>query len=762
MTIASATSKSGPYACNGVTVTFVVGFTCFAQTDLQVVRTDTSAADTTLVMSTDYTVALNSDQVNSPGGTITLTSAPATGYSITILRNVLMTQGASFPNQGGWYPKVVETALDKLTMETQQLQERLSRAVVLGVTQTDPTSLINSVTASASNAAASASASAGSASAAAGSATSASGSVTSAAAQVALATTQANNSASSAATAAATAVTVSSYAPVPLQTGNALKFLYTNGTVQSWQFSYGFRLVNTAGATLTDACLHAFLTNTSYTMPDLTTMPDGFGLMALSNSITVPANVTTSDGWSISTGMSAGTFKAMAPIFKNTPHGYWGNISMTPSTISTITGSAPLTVNSTVQLSATVAVILYNDSTNYYAVAVNPSTGVAGNPVSICVCGASGVGSASVFADSATTFVAIVQNNASTATGVTVSAGSVSTLTVTLGSSATSNFGGTLTNPGLLCSPIQISNGLYIIAASTTSAVADLQAFSVAGTVVTAGTAVVSGRPAGIVPIVLSPCTSSSVLLTMIGLGGGTIGTRNLSAAVVSVNSSAVITVNTIYNDTNNNLRGTSTNGLLTVPFVSGTSYAAMIMDGSVLATADALCVSVSGTVCSFSSYSGLHTNSLPASIYYNTPFIMCAKKNILRCNSSTIISKLTDNTATIVLSLSGTTITYGLNITIPTVNSVTAYTQDSTGTITYFVNGSNYDKVTISGTTVTSIYDIASSPSIIISDTLTSAAFNVSGTWYGWVLPTYVAALSTNKWIRASGNNLLIDGPIQ
>jgi hypothetical protein len=201
MTISSSTAKSGPYAGNGVTVVFAISFACYAAADLTVVRTDPAGADTTLTLATDYTVSLNVDQTNSPGGTITMTAAPATGYQVTILRNVQMTQGSSFPNQGGWYPQVVEKALDKLTMIVQQLQEKLSRSVTLGVTQTDPTAVINAITTGASVAAASAASATASASSAASSATSASGNATSASGSATAAASSASAAAASAASA---------------------------------------------------------------------------------------------------------------------------------------------------------------------------------------------------------------------------------------------------------------------------------------------------------------------------------------------------------------------------------------------------------------------------------------------------------------------------------------------------------------------------------------------------------------------------------
>ena len=154
MTVSSSISKAGPYACNGATTAFAFAFYTQATADIAVVRTDAVGTDTALTLGADYSVALNADQTTSPGGSVTLAVAPASGLQITILRSLALTQGASLPNQGGWYPKVVENALDKLTMAMQQIAEKVNRAVVLGVTQTDASVLINSITANAAAAAA--------------------------------------------------------------------------------------------------------------------------------------------------------------------------------------------------------------------------------------------------------------------------------------------------------------------------------------------------------------------------------------------------------------------------------------------------------------------------------------------------------------------------------------------------------------------------------------------------------------------------------
>lgn len=173
MSIASATSKSGPYAGNGVTTVFAVAFACFATADLNVVRTDALGTDTVLTITTDYAVSLNADQTNSPGGTVTMVVAPPTGNQLTILRNVAATQGTQLPNQGGWYPQVVERALDKLTMLVQQLSEKASRSVQVGVTGGDPSALVTAINSAATTSTAAASSASSSATAASSSATAA-------------------------------------------------------------------------------------------------------------------------------------------------------------------------------------------------------------------------------------------------------------------------------------------------------------------------------------------------------------------------------------------------------------------------------------------------------------------------------------------------------------------------------------------------------------------------------------------------------------
>lgn len=128
MSISSATRKAGPYSGNGVTVAFPFAFKVFAGSDLLVVRTDPGNLESNLTFGTDYTVSLNADQDNNPGGTVTLFAAPLTGYLLTLTSAVQNLQPVVLTNNGGFYPKVINDAFDRVTIQIQQVAEQVSRA----------------------------------------------------------------------------------------------------------------------------------------------------------------------------------------------------------------------------------------------------------------------------------------------------------------------------------------------------------------------------------------------------------------------------------------------------------------------------------------------------------------------------------------------------------------------------------------------------------------------------------------------------------
>jgi hypothetical protein len=180
MTVLSSTRKAGPYSCNGATVAFPFSFKVFKTADVRVVLTNTNAGESDLALSTNYTVALNADQDANPGGTVTTTVAYATGYKITLTSQVQNLQPVTLTNQGGFYPKIINDALDRLTILAQQLAEQIERAVKTGISSSStPDQLLSDIGTAVTNASNSATAAAGSATTAANSAAQAANSATS-------------------------------------------------------------------------------------------------------------------------------------------------------------------------------------------------------------------------------------------------------------------------------------------------------------------------------------------------------------------------------------------------------------------------------------------------------------------------------------------------------------------------------------------------------------------------------------------------------
>ena len=133
MSISSTARKAGPYNGNGITVAFPFAFKVFSAADVLVVKTTPAAVESTLVLTTDYTVSLNADQDSNPGGTVTAVSAPASGTLLTITSAVENLQPVSLSNNGGFYPKVINDALDRLTILVQQVAEKSGRALTLPI-----------------------------------------------------------------------------------------------------------------------------------------------------------------------------------------------------------------------------------------------------------------------------------------------------------------------------------------------------------------------------------------------------------------------------------------------------------------------------------------------------------------------------------------------------------------------------------------------------------------------------------------------------
>lgn len=140
MTISSTNRKAGPFAGNGVTVTFPFAFKVFAAADVLVVLAE-DGSENTLTLDVDYSIALNVDQNANPGGLVTTNTAYSSDYTITLTSALENLQPVVLTNAGGFYPRVINDALDRVTILLQQVAERASRALTLPISSSGSGSL---------------------------------------------------------------------------------------------------------------------------------------------------------------------------------------------------------------------------------------------------------------------------------------------------------------------------------------------------------------------------------------------------------------------------------------------------------------------------------------------------------------------------------------------------------------------------------------------------------------------------------------------
>ena len=142
MTVSSTTTKVS-YSGNGSTTVFAYTFKIFADADLTViVRTDSTGAEVTKTLTTHYTV---SGAGNTNGGNVTFVTAPASGETVVIKRNLALTQSTDYTPNDPFPAASHEDALDRQMFVAQQQEERFARALVFPETDTASTTIPSSV-----------------------------------------------------------------------------------------------------------------------------------------------------------------------------------------------------------------------------------------------------------------------------------------------------------------------------------------------------------------------------------------------------------------------------------------------------------------------------------------------------------------------------------------------------------------------------------------------------------------------------------------
>lgn len=132
MTVESTTARV-QYATNGTTGPFTVPFKFLADADLEVIHTDEDGNETTLTLTTHYTVT----GAGGSSGTVTTVTAYASGGYLTVLRSLDLLQETDWEDGDALPAASIETAFDRLTMIVQQQDERLNRAIVFAPSDTE-------------------------------------------------------------------------------------------------------------------------------------------------------------------------------------------------------------------------------------------------------------------------------------------------------------------------------------------------------------------------------------------------------------------------------------------------------------------------------------------------------------------------------------------------------------------------------------------------------------------------------------------------
>jgi len=487
-------------------------------------------------------------------------------------------------------------------------------------------------------------------------------------------------------------------------------------------------------------------TSGSIALPDLTSAPGTLGLCALSNSATVPATLTTSDGWSVATGFTAGVLKVISPLITGTPHGWWGNLAMTPpQKASTALGASTLTLLGSVALASNLHVYLFSDASGTYAMALDPTTGLCGAPLTLS---ASQITRAAIYATSSTTFMVVALNTVLLAVIGTVN---TSTLAVSTGTTYTPP-----QNPDQ--APVQLTTTTFLVHLGNIVA-SDLVVWSVSGTAISPGTAATLGVPTGSsLSVCLAPISATAVLATY---GSTTSAPSSATAKVISIAGTA-ITVNAGATTSPANFQASNVVNAYTLHTINqGASYALAGSDSSNGANSNFFGISVSGTSVSFGavqSLAGFASNSNSGNGYFRQTYIYRAtgqaQARSLPVSSSAVAIVQNGGGQMCVFSISGNTLSAGAMFTTGTPQAL--LTDVATGALNYVAGSTSYSKFSVTGNTVNTAYTVAAAPTAIFSDTLTDKTVNYGGSWYNWTgLPTCSFPIAVDKFGSLSSANL-------
>lgn len=136
MTVENISRRAGPFIGDGTVTAFPFEFKIFDASQIIVYKTNEEDAEIALKLNEDYTVSLNTDQDESPGGTITLAVPLESERRLALVSAIKSDQQVKVTNYDRFFPIVFNDVFDKLTGLIQQLEEQMNRALLTLPTDT--------------------------------------------------------------------------------------------------------------------------------------------------------------------------------------------------------------------------------------------------------------------------------------------------------------------------------------------------------------------------------------------------------------------------------------------------------------------------------------------------------------------------------------------------------------------------------------------------------------------------------------------------
>lgn len=132
MAISTVSRQAGPFATTGALASFTFGFKIFQASDLLVLYTPAGGSESHLTLYLHYIVQMAPDQDATPGGTVYFVDPGSLNGSVRATSQVPNTQPLVLTNVGAFFPAQVNQALDRATIQIQQLEDKIDGSGVGG------------------------------------------------------------------------------------------------------------------------------------------------------------------------------------------------------------------------------------------------------------------------------------------------------------------------------------------------------------------------------------------------------------------------------------------------------------------------------------------------------------------------------------------------------------------------------------------------------------------------------------------------------